>query len=306
MTATSDPITTRPRDDDPGGAPAPRAPATRPSARRRRRSVNPLAGLFALLWLAVVAVPLYVLLATTLNTRGGYLSRGPLAPPAQPTLDNYVSVFDKGYGQALLNTAAVTLGSVALVLLLAVPTAYAVVRSRSRLVGAGFRVFLLGLAIPAQATIIPVYLLITRLNLYDSLLAIILPTVAFSLPVAVLILTGSMRDVVEEYYDAMALDGAGATRMLLQLTIPVTRGGLATVAVFAGLQAWNGFLFPLVLTQSVDKRVLTTALWQFQTEYDTNVPGLLAAITLSAVPIFVAYLFARRALINGLMGAGGK
>jgi len=251
-------------------------------------------------------VPLYAMLASTLKRRDQYLDHGPLALPTRPTLDNYLSVLHNGFPRFLLNTTVVTVGTVVLVLLLAVPAGFAIVRSRTRLASTGFRMLLLGLAIPAQATIIPVYLMVTRLHLYDSLLAVILPTAAFCLPVATLILVGAMRDVSEEIYEAATLDGAGSLRILLTLVVPLTRAGISTVGVFAALQAWNGFLFPLVLTQSVDKRVLTTALWQYQTEYGTNVPGLLAAVVLSGVPIFVAYLLARKALINGLMGAGGK
>jgi xylobiose transport system permease protein len=267
---------------------------------------NVLAGVGASLWLVIVAVPLYAMLASTLNSRDRYLDKGPLALPSDATVDNYVSVFARGFPRALLNTGLVTGGTVVLVLVLAVPTGYAIVRARGRLAAAGFRMFLLGLAIPAQATIIPVYLMITRLHLYDALLAVVLPTVAFCLPVAVLILTATIRDVSQDLYEAMTLDGAGPARILLRLVIPTTRAGLATVGIYAALQAWNGFLFPLVLTQSADKRVLTTALWQYQTQYKTNVPGLLAAVVLSAVPVFVAYLLARRSLINGLMGIGGK
>lgn len=76
--------------------------------------------------------------------------------------------------------------------------------------------------------------------------------------------------------------------------------------VFAALQAWNGFLFPLILTQSDSTKVVTLGLYEFQTEHGVNVPGLLSAVVLSTLPVFVVYLFARRALVQGLTGVGGK
>ncbi|CAM5253022.1 hypothetical protein SVIOM342S_03763 [Streptomyces violaceorubidus] len=76
--------------------------------------------------------------------------------------------------------------------------------------------------------------------------------------------------------------------------------------VFSALQAWNGFLFPLVLTQSESTKVVTLGLYNFQTAHGINIPGLLGAVVLSMVPILLVYLFARRALVQGLMGAGGK
>ncbi|WP_221761158.1 carbohydrate ABC transporter permease [Kibdelosporangium aridum] len=262
--------------------------------------------MIALLWLVIVAVPLLVLFGATLRTQDDYLDNGPLAVPDAVTADNYLSVFDKGFATALGNTVMVTAGTVALVMVTAIPAAYAIVRSPSRIVSSGFRMFLLGLAIPMQVTVVPIYLVITRLHLYDSLLAVVLPTAAFSLPVSVLILASAMRDVSEEVYEAMALDGANSWRVLLNLVVPMSTSAISTIGIYSALQAWNGFLFPLVLTQSAEQRVLTLSLWEYQTQFGINVPGLLAAVVLSGLPIFIAYLFARRALTSGLMGVGGK
>jgi xylobiose transport system permease protein len=196
---------------------------------------------------------------------------------------------------------------VVLTLALAVPVAYAIVRSHNRLVAWTFRMFLMGLAIPAQATIIPVYLIITRLHLYDSLTAIILPTVAFALPLSILVLCSSLRDVPRELYEAMTLEGAGSIRLLWSLVLPLSRAGIATVSIFTALSAWNGFLFPLILTQSAGSRVYTLGLWQYQSQFGAiNVPGLMAAVLLCALPVLVLYLLARRWLIAGLAGIGGR
>lgn len=276
---------------------APRRPGQRP---------NWAAGAAALVWLAFVGVPIYIMVKDSLQSIDGYLDTGPLAPPDGVTLDNYAEVFDRGFLTYARNTAIVTLGSVGLTLLLAFPAAYAIVRSRSRGVTVTFKVFLAGLCIPAQATIIPVYFLITKMRMYDTLGAIILPTVAFGLPLCVLVLCSALRDVPRELYEAMTLDGGGATRLMWSLALPLSRAALATVTVYSALNAWNGFLFPLILTQSVDKRVQTLGLWNFQNEFGANVPGLMAAVLLSALPVFVTYLFARRWLIAGLAGVGGK
>lgn len=275
-------------------------------ARRGLGRLN-LAGLAgAGVWAVVVLLPLYYLVATALQDRSAYLDRGPLAPPQALSLENFRVVFEGGFGHYLVNTTIVTGGTVALVLALALPAAYAMVRSPHGFVSATFSVFLLGLAIPAQATIIPVYLLITRMNLYDTLVAIILPTAAFALPLSIIVLTGALRDVPRELYEAMALDGGRPRHMLRHLVVPMSRGGIVTVGIYTALQAWNGFLFPLVLTQSQEQRVLTLALWSFKGEFGVNVPGLMAAVLLSALPFFVLYLVARRWIVAGLVGSGGK
>lgn len=267
---------------------------------------NWLAGLFALAWLAIVLVPLLYLITVSLRSRNEYLGKSPWEAPESLTLENYSTVLEGGFTQYLINNVIVTVATVAIVVLVAVPCAYAVVRGTGKFVQRGFTLLLMGLAIPAQATIVPVYLLITRLHLYDTLTAIILPTAAFALPVATLVLTNSLRDVPRELYEAQAIDGAGPFRVLMSLVLPLARPAIMTVVVYTALNAWNGFLFPLVLTQSDSSRVLTLGLWDFQGQFGTNVPALLAAVTLSVLPIFVVYLVGRRFLLSGLTAGFGK
>jgi xylobiose transport system permease protein len=299
----------------PSTRPAPPPPAaagtTGAPRRRSRRSVawrrpNVLGGLGAGVWLVIVGVPLYFLAVTSLRASGAYLTDGPMALPTSLTAENYVTVLASQFPRYFLNNLLVTVACVAIVIALALPAAYAIVRSRSRLVSTGFSIVLLGLAVPAQAVIVPLYLMITQLRLYDSLLAIILPTSAFALPLSIVVLTSSLRDVPKELYEAITIDGAGTVRTLFSLVLPLSRSGLATIGIFTALQAWNGFLFPLVLTQDPDVRVLTLGLWDFQGQYGTNVPLVTAAVTLSLLPLLVVYLLGRRFLLAGLTAGAGK
>jgi xylobiose transport system permease protein len=286
----------------------PSAPPRPPAAPRRRPRWRPnlLGGLGAGAWLVVVGVPLYFLAVTSVRASSDYLSEGPTAPPSSLTAENYVEVLTSEFPRYFVNNVLVTAACVAIVLVLALPAAYAIVRSRSRAVSAGFSVLLLGLAVPAQAVIVPLYLMITQLRLYDSLLAIVLPTAAFALPLSVVVLTSSLRDLPEELFEAATIDGAGPARTLFSLVLPLSRPGLATVGIFTALQAWNGFLFPLVLTQDPAVRVLTLGLWDFQGQYGTDVPLVTAAVTLSLAPLLVVYLLGRRYLLAGLTAGAGK
>jgi raffinose/stachyose/melibiose transport system permease protein/xylobiose transport system permease protein len=283
-------------------------PVTRPAGPpgRTRRRANIPAGVSAVIWLFVVVVPLYYIVVNSLRTQESYLTDGALQTPTHVTLDNYGRVLGLGFGTFLRNSVIVTVATVVLVLLMALPAAYAIVRSDRRLVRLGFSLFLFGLAIPAQAVIIPIYLIITRLNLYDSLTAIVLPTAAFSLPMSIVVLTSTLRDIPGELYEAMTVDGAGPRRVFGQLVLPLARPGLVSIGIFSGLNAWNGFLFPLVLTQSPGQRVLPLGLWNFQNQYGTDVPGLLSAVVLSALPVLALYLFSRRYLLRGLAAGFGK
>jgi len=283
-----------------------RAAATPVGRDRRRGRRNVPAGIAAAVWLLIVAVPVYYIVITGFRGQNDYIEQGPLDLPTRPTLENFTALFHLGFTTYLGNSLMVAFGTVALVLVIALPAAYAVVRNPSRLVRSVFNVFLLGLAVPAQAVIVPIYLIITRLHLYDTLLAVVLPTAAFSLPIAIVVLTSSLRDIPNELYEAMAVDGATATRIFGRLVLPLARPGLVSVGIFVGLGAWNGILFPLVLTQSQDQRVLPLGLWNFQNQYGTNVPGLMAAVVLSALPVLALYLFGRRHLLSGLAAGFGK
>jgi raffinose/stachyose/melibiose transport system permease protein len=261
--------------------------------------------LAACLWLVVVALPVYWMVITSLRHQAGFLTQDPLVPP-RPTTSQFRRVVDVGFPTYVRNSALVTAAVVAIVLVSALMASYAVVRGRGRLASSTFRLFLLGLAIPLQATIIPIYYVVSRLHLYDSLAALILPTAAFSLPISVLILVNFLRDVPVELFDAMKVDGATEWHMLWRLAAPLSRPALLTVGIFAALQAWNGFLFPLVLTQSTGTRVVPFALFDFQTQFGINVPALLAAVVLSTLPVFALYLFGRRQLLGGLTAGFGR
>ena len=109
---------------------------------------------------------------------------------------------------------------------------------------------MVGFAVPIQALMIPLYLAILRIGLYDSLLGLILPMAAFSLPITILVLVNFLRDVPRSLIDAMRVDGAGALRTLWSLVLPLSWPAIATVGVFDLVSSWNNFLFPLILTQS--------------------------------------------------------
>ncbi|MFM9695054.1 carbohydrate ABC transporter permease [Streptomyces europaeiscabiei] len=142
--------------------------------------------------------------------------------------------------------------------------------------------------------------------MYDTLGAIVLPSAAFAIPLTVIILVNFLRDIPDELYESMRADGAGDWRMLWNLALPLSRPALITVVIYDALNVWNGFLFPLILTQSPDKRTLPLFVWSFQGEFTINVPAILAVVVLSTLPILVLYVLGRRQLIGGLTAGFGK
>ncbi len=273
----------------------------------RIRSINWIGGTLSWVWLFIVILPIYWIVITSIKTQSEYFVTNPFAPPEQPTLDAYRLVIESGFIRYFINSVIVTLGAVIPAVVVSFMAAFAIIRSRpNRFIRTSNSVFLMGLAIPLQATIIPVYLIIIRLHLYDTLLALILPSIAFAIPLSVLVLSNFIRDVPNELFESMRLDGCSEWQTLWRLALPLTRPALVTVTIYNGLLIWNGFLLPLILTQSPNLRVLPLALWTFQGQYGINVPAILAAVLLTTLPILLLYILGRRQLLSGLTAGFSK
>lgn len=298
-------------DTDAAPARARRRATGAPEAAPRPRGVaaalrRTLTGGAALLWTALVVVPVYWLVVSSLRSRTDFTTDSPLALPGHPSLANYRTVLSGDFTTYLVNSVVVTVATVAFTVVAGLMVSFAIVRHSNRWSRLTFRLFLLGLAIPLQAVIIPVYLLIIRLRLYDSLPAIVLPSVAFALPITVMIMVSFLRDIPRSLFEAMVVDGASDWRMLWSLAAPMARPALMTVAVYDGLQVWNGFLFPLILTQSGDKAVLPLALTLYRGQFGIDVPATMAAVVLSTLPMLVVFVLARRQLVAGLTAGFSK
>ena len=281
----------------------------KPSGRRRKlRDINWLGSSLSWVWLLVVMIPIYWIVITSVKTSANYFDTNPFAPPADPSLENYRLVIESDFVRYFANSALVAIGTVVPAVLFSLMAGYAIIRGQanSRFLRLSNSLFLMGLAIPLQAVIIPVYLIIIKLQMYDTLGAIILPSIGFAIPLSVLVLANFIRDVPKELFESMRMDGASEWGTLWQLAFPLTRPALVTVAIYQGLQSWNGFLLPLVLTTNPERRTLPLALWTFQGQYSVNIPAVLASVVLTTLPILILYAIGRRQLLSGLTAGFGK
>jgi raffinose/stachyose/melibiose transport system permease protein len=244
---------------------------------------------------------------TSFKQTSDYYQQNAFLPPSNPTLANYRLVLQNDFTHYFVNSVIVALGTTVPTVLLALMAAYAIVRgATSKWLKRVQALFLMGLAIPLQAAIIPIFLMIIKLGLYDSLPAIVIPSIAFAIPLAVLVLTNFLRDVPRDLFESMRLDGASEWGTLWRLAFPLTRPALVTVTIYNSLQIWNNFLLPLILTQSPERRTLPLALWSFQGQYSINVPAVLASVVLTTLPILTLYVVGRRQILSGLTAGFGK
>jgi raffinose/stachyose/melibiose transport system permease protein len=267
-----------------------------------RRALTLLAACF---WLIVVAAPLYYLVVVSIEPEATFFNASPWFPTAGVTLGNYATVVDSGFFTYLRNSLIVSGGTTLMALAVSLPCAYAIVRRRSRATGTLFRVFLTGFAVPVQALMVPLYIEVLRLHLFDTLIGLILPLAAFSLPITILILVNFLRDVPSSLIDAMEVDGAGQVRVLISLVVPSALPALLTVGIYNFIMSWNNFLFPLLLTQSAGTATIPLAVFNFEGNYLQNVPDIMASVALFTAPLVLLYLVARRQMLKGLGAAFG-
>jgi raffinose/stachyose/melibiose transport system permease protein len=258
--------------------------------------------ILATVWLLIVVAPLYYMILASFRTQGTYLTDNPWIPAGGLSVSSYSTVFAAGLGRYLLNSVILTAVCIALTVTISLGAAYRIVRRSSKAVSASFVIMLFGLAIPVQAIIVPIYVLIYKMHLYDTLFALVLTLSAAAIPVSVLIMVSFVRDIPRELIAAMLVDGGSEWTVFRRLIWPLSRPVLATLAIYNGLNVWNNFLLPLVLTQSTNVAVLPLGLTKLEGLYSVNVPAVMAGVLLSVLPLLVLFVIMRRQVMNSLGG----
>ncbi len=215
-------------------------------------------------------------------------------------------MFQGGFWTYLRNSVFVLVLSIVLILVISSMAAYAFARLHFRFNKPLFALIVAGMIVPIHITLIPIYLLTRNIGLYDTPFALIGPYVAMSLPVSIFILTEFMRQIPKELEEAAKLDGCGAFRIFWKIFLPLSGPGLSTVAIYNGICLWNEFIFAYVLTSSPAYRTLPLAVWDFQGQYTSNIPAILTVVTLTSLPLIVAYAFGQERIVKGMMAGAIK
>jgi raffinose/stachyose/melibiose transport system permease protein len=218
-----------------------------------------------------------------------------------------VKAFEVGHiGQYALNSAIVTAVSVALILGLGAAAAFAFSRYRFRGRSALLSLFALGLLLPLQSYFIAQSRLFTELAITDTRQALIIPYTAMGLPLAIYLLKVYLDALPEDLWDAARIDGAGDLRVFRSLALPLLRPGLATVAIFSALSAWNEFLLALLYIQDDTLKTIPTGLLAFSTRYVTDYSLLFSALSIVTLPMIAVYVAFNRHIVEGITAGSVK
>ena len=269
-----------------------------------------LASIAAFAALVVLAgVVLFPVLATALNgfKNLSEFRTNPFGLPRVWVWQNYWDILTGyRYWQVLGNSLLIAFFTVTLTLVLSAMAAFTF--AHLRFFGDRFLMsyIQLGLLFPLATAIVPIFIKVRDLGLLDSLWGVILPQVAFSLAMGVLLIRNAFRQLPPELLDAAMMDGCGYFRYFLYITLPLSGPILATVAIISFVSSWNGYLLPLIVLNSESRYPWTLGLMAYQGQYMTSWQLVLAFITLTILPAILMFLMAQRWIVAGLTAGAVK
>ncbi|MGW0522745.1 carbohydrate ABC transporter permease [Crossiella sp. NPDC003009] len=280
--------------------------ATTEAAPKARRERQPLraAGL-GLVWLLVafnIGVLGWMLIAALREHTA--IFRQPWGLDSFGEFGNFVRAWvDSNFGQAAINTVVVVAAASIVVVLVCAPASYVLSKTRTRLSGATAVFFAMGIGIPVQVIVIPLYVLMQELGLINNLFGLFVLYVALSVPFTVFLLTGFFGSLPDEIEEAAAIDGAGSVRTFVQIVLPLARNGLLTALMLNVIGLWNETFIALVFIQNTDKNTLSLSLLGFlQTQQYAGLDygTLFAGVSILVLPMVAIYVWLGRRIIEGL------
>ncbi len=265
-----------------------------------------IAGILALFWLLITGGPFYFMVASAFKEQFELFTSGVFSAPKGFYIDNFKEVIESNFPNYLINSLVVVALSLVLILITASFASYPFSRFKFKLNKPLFAIVVAAMAVPIHVTLLPVFELTQKIGLYDSIFGLIGPYTAFNLPISVFILTSFMAEIPKELEESAEIDGCGKFRTFFNIILPLSKPGLATLAIYNSVNMWNEFSFALVLTQSPKSRTLPLSIWEYQGQYQANIPLIMAVLTFCAIPMIIAFAIGQEKLIKGMMAGAVK
>ncbi|KEP75159.1 thiamine ABC transporter ATP-binding protein [Microbacterium sp. SUBG005] len=279
----------------------PRAP--RRVAAGSKRSTNVVVGFVALLLIGLMLAPVvYIIL-------GGFRSNAEITvdPAGFPVVwnwQNYADVLASGvfWGQ-VGNSAIAAIATTLFVVALGLMAAYALSRYRFRGRGVVFALFTAGLMFPMTVAITPLYILVRNLGLMNSLAGVIVPQIAFALPLTIIILSPFLAAIPRELQEAASIDGLGRLGFFWRMVLPLAVPAVVTVGILAFVNSWNSYMLPLFILNNEAAYTLPLGTQAFASQYSVDTARVLAFTSLSMIPALLFFSVFERRIVGGLTGA---
>ncbi len=273
----------------------------------RRSSSSTFSNASGIVAIVLMGFPVYWMITTSFKPKGDILSTNPTLLPRSFTLSNYVEAVTKeGFVRALINSLIVVFFTVTISLFVALFASIAVARMKFKGKRTYVATILLVQMLPLSALLIPIYLLLSRFNLTDKLSGVILTYLAFVLPFVIWTLRGFLVNIPAELEEAALVDGCTKPQAYRLVLFPLMAPGLVATAIFAFIQAWNEFLLAYILLSSQDNATMPIWLAGFTNRFGTDWGPLMAASTLTALPVVIFFTRIQDKIATGVTAGAVK
>ena len=256
----------------------------------------------------MVAAPFIWTIYTSFKTSREFYE-SPWSLPAKPVFDNYVNAFVKArIGDYFLNSVILTAAGLLIVTVLAVMTAYVLARFRFPFVRLFRGIYLIGLFLPAIFGIVPLFQLMKKLHIYDTVLGLSFVDAMYFLPYTVFIMMGFFATIPKEYEEAAIMDGCTHFGVLWRVMVPLAKPAILTTVIFNTLSFWNEYVMSLVMIKTDAKKTITVGLVNIMEvqKYATDWGALFAGLVIVMVPTFIVYILMQDKITDGLAAGGIK
>jgi len=286
------------------GTPRRRTPSLSPRLRVQRSILT----VTIVLIVIVQVYPLAWLFLTSFRTAADFAGGNPFALPSEWTLDNYARAFATGnLGLNIVNSLIVTLGSSVLIVIAGMMAAYALEVLGFRFSGLVKALFLLGIIVPVQIALVPLFIDYSQIGLLDTHMSMIIPLAAFALPMSVYLFSSFYEYIPREMYEAASIDGAGPYRIFSQITFPLSANTIITVVLVNSIFIWNDFIFANTFVLSDGLKTIPLGLQNYIGAMgNTDWTATFAAVCVTVTPLLLVFLVLNKAMINGLESGATK
>lgn len=258
-----------------------------------------------LIYAIVIAYPLLWMVVSSFKTSTEIFT-DPWGLPSTWLVQNYAQAWERGISDYFLNSIIVTVIATIATVVVAALCAYGMVRLGGVVANVILVVAMGGLVVAPQVSLIPLYRLLDSMGLLNTYWAMILPYVAFRLPMAILLIRSVFLGIPRELVDAATIDGCRSLGVLRHVYLPLSRSVLTTAAVLTGYFAWNEFLFAIVYIDADALRTIPAGLMSFRDSLSTEWGVLLAGLTIAALPIVVVFIMLQRYFVAGVAAGSVK
>lgn len=229
--------------------------------------------------------------------------------PTDPTISNYQKILtNKDYhiAQSMLASIRTTALSIFFIVLFGFIVGYILARINFKGNRLLYLIFLMGMLIPVHSLLVPIYVVFNKTGLGNQWFTLVIPYVAFGLPIAVFLVEGFIKSVPVELEEAAAIDGSSFTRTLFSIIMPVAKPILVTIAIIQTFSCWNEFSFALVLIKDVRLQTVPLAMTMFKGQFASDYPKIMAAMLVTMAPIIILYFIFSKQIIKGMVAGAVK